>query len=298
MKKTKLILATSIACIAFGANAQSLEDKYFSKKKITLTPQEQRALDIAKRWKVGRGNGGIRPFTGQNGTITYVYGVQAPSVVCAVLQVCDLALEVGEQINSLNIGDPARWTIEPSISGSGGNSIQHLIIKPHDVGLETSLIVSTDRRMYHINLRSTRKQFMPQVSFTYPEQAIAKFNLIQKQERTERENNTITATREYLGDLSFDYKVWGSAAWKPVRVFNDGVKTVIEMPEAMSSTEAPTLLVVRNKGNLFSSDDTVMVNYRLQGNRYIVDAIFDRAILISGVGNKQKKVTIQKGEGK
>jgi type IV secretory pathway VirB9-like protein len=56
------------------------------------------------------------------------------------------------------------------------------------------------------------------------------------------------ATGEYLGDLSFDYDVSGSASWKPVRVYNDGRKTIIEMPGTMEQTEAPTLLVVRKEG--------------------------------------------------
>ncbi|STX59154.1 putative conjugal transfer protein trbG [Legionella geestiana] len=38
-----------------------------------------------------------------------------------------------------------------------------------------------------------------------------------------------------------------------------------------------------------------MVNYRVQGARYIVDTIFDRAILISGVGRRQERITIIRG---
>ncbi|TXH83454.1 MAG: P-type conjugative transfer protein TrbG, partial [Thauera aminoaromatica] len=33
-------------------------------------------------------------------------------------------------------------------------------------------------------------------------------------------------------------------------------------------------------------------NYRVQGDRYIVDTIFDKAILIAGVGRSQDRVTI------
>ena len=57
-------------------------------------------------------------------------------------------------------------------------------------------------------------------------------------------------------------------------------------------TEAPTLLVVRKEGGLFSDDETALVNYRVQGDRYIVDTIFDKAILIAGVGRSQDRVTI------
>jgi len=35
-----------------------------------------------------------------------------------------------------------------------------------------------------------------------------------------------------------------------------------------------------------------MVNYRIQGLRYIVDSVFDKAVLLSGSGSSQEKVTI------
>jgi type IV secretion system protein VirB9 len=45
---------------------------------------------------------------------------------------------------------------------------------------------------------------------------------------------------------------------------------------------------------MFEDDETVMVNYRVQGDRYIVDTVFDRAIMIAGVGSNQDTVTIQR----
>ena len=116
-------------------------------------------------------------------------------------------------------------TVEPAITGSGAGEVQHLIIKPMDVGLETSLVVTTNRRTYHFRLRSHRTQYMPQVSFKYPEDALAKWDAIKAREVQHRTDNTIPSTGEYLGDLSFDYTLSGSASWKPVRVFNDGRKT-------------------------------------------------------------------------
>jgi type IV secretion system protein TrbG len=136
---------------------------------------------------------------------------------------------------------------------------------------------------------------MPFVSFTYPETAMAKWDAIKAREAQVRQENTIPETGEYLGNLNFNYTVNGSARWKPVRVYNDGRKTIIEMPSTMQQTEAPALLVVRKDGGLFTDAETQMVNYRVQGNRYIVDSIFDKAILVSGVGSSQDKVTITRG---
>ncbi|MCP5230378.1 P-type conjugative transfer protein TrbG [Accumulibacter sp.] len=285
----------AMPAVALAAPGDDLADLYFSGKNPTLTKQEKVAIAIAEKWKASGGTGAA-PVAGPNGSIKFLYGAQQPSIVCAVLQVCDVALQPGEQVNSINLGDTARWTVEPAITGSGGGEVQHLIIKPLDVGLETSLVVTTNRRTYHFRLRSHRTRYMPQVAFTYPEDAMAKWEAIKTREGRERRDNTLPQTGEYLGNLSFDYEVSGSAAWKPLRVYNDGSKTIIQMPSTMAQGEAPTLLVVRKDGSLFSDDETVMVNYRVQGNRYIVDAVFDKAILIAGVGSGQDRVTIQKGQ--
>ncbi|WP_082489018.1 P-type conjugative transfer protein TrbG [Duganella sp. Leaf61] len=269
-------------------------DAYFDRKNPRLTAQDKEALAIARRWEKGA-DAGVKPFAGPAGAVRFIYGVQQASVVCAVLQVCDIALQPGEQVNNLHVGDP-RFTVEPAVSGAGATEVQHLILKPLDVGLQTNLVITTSRRTYHIRLSSHRTEFMQQVSFTYPEDALARWDAVRTREKKERQERTIPETGEYLGDLSFHYEVSGTAPWKPVRVFNDGVKTVIQMPAAMAQTEAPTLLVVRKEGSWFSGDETVMVNYRVQGDRYIVDTVFDKAILIAGVGRDQDRVTITKGK--
>ena len=276
---------------ATGAN---LGDLYFGQPAPELTPQEKPAIAVARKPRVGTASG-LKPVPGTGGAVRFAFGIQQVNIVCAVLQVCDVELQPGEQVNNLNVGDP-RFTVEPAVSGVGAAETQHLIIKPLDVGLVTTLIVTTNRRTYHLNLRSHRTEFMPRVSFTYPEDAAAKWDAIRVRAAREKQEQTIPQTREYLGDLNFKYILVGSAKWKPVRVYNDGVKTIIQMPAAMAQTEAPTLLVVRKEGGLFSDDETVMVNYRVHGDRYIVDTVFDKAILIAGVGRGQDRVTITKGK--
>jgi P-type conjugative transfer protein TrbG len=294
MKAMFLVLCLGVSPeLAMGA-IDNPTDSYFSASNPKLSQQERDAVAIAKKWQTGAAQG-MKPVAGAGGEVRFVYGEQQVTIVCAVLQVCDVALQAGEQVNNLNVGDP-RFTIEPALSGIGPAEVQHLIIKPLDVGLRSTLIVTTNRRTYHINLRSHRSDFMPRVSFTYPEEAAAKWDAVRSREQKERQDQTIPQTQEYLGDLNFQYALAGSAPWKPVRVYNNGVKTVIQMPAAMAQTEAPTLLVVRRDGGLFKEDETVMVNYRVHGDRYIVDTVFDKAILIAGVGRSQQRVTITRGK--
>ena len=289
------IFISMMPVLVLAAPGDNLADLYFSNQNPTLTPQEKAAIAIAQKWQAASATG-IKPVSGTDGSIRYLFGAQEPSIVCAVLQVCDVELQAGEQVNSIHLGDTARWTVEPAITGSGPAEIQHLIIKPMDVGLETSLIVTTNRRTYHFRLRSHRTQFMPRVAFTYTEDALVKWDDLKTREGKEKQERTLPQTGEYLGDLNFAYSVDGSVAWKPVRVYNDGQKTIIQMPAAMAQTEAPTLLVVRKDGGLFTDDETVLVNYRIQGDRYIVDTIFDKALLIAGVGSGQDRVVITRGQ--
>lgn len=265
------------------------ESLYFNKKEPHLTQKEETGLRIAQKWD----KSGMKPLKGKSGAINYLYGAERPSIVCAVLQICDVSLQQGERVNNIELGDTTRWTVSPALSGSGNEQIEHLIIKPMDVGLKTSLVITTDRRTYHFRLTSTRHRYMPSVTFSYPEEALKKWKAFEIRKRREYSEKTLPRTGEYLGNLKFNYDITGDAPWKPVRVYNDGVKTVIQMPSEIQKTEAPTLLVVRKNGyGSYDDDNPMMVNYRVQGDRYIVDMVFDRAILIAGVGQDQDKITV------
>jgi len=89
--------------------------------------------------------------------------------------------------------------------------------------------------------------------------------------------------------LCFDYRVKGKDdALKPVRVFDDGQKTFLQISRETRTREAPVLVVLGRDGK------QEMVNYRVKGDMYIVDRLFDRAALILGTGKKAQKVEIQR----
>jgi len=297
MKRVLKAATLSALVVTPGAIASTTEtdlaNQYFSNDNPKLTSQEQAGLDISHKW-VASTAASVKPVPGPDGTIRFLYGQSQPSIVCAVLQVCDVELEPGEQVSSVNVGDAVRWLVEPALSGSGDAAIQHLVIKPLDVGLETSLMVTTDRRTYHLRLRSHRTEYMPRVAFSYPEAAATKWAAVKKKTINAQAYKDTSKDKEYLGNLDFGYRVSGNAPFKPVRVYNDGVKTIIEMPKTFSQGEAPTLLVVRESGSVFKKDDQVMVNYRVQDGRYIVDTLFEKAVLVAGVGVAQRKITIER----
>jgi type IV secretory pathway VirB9-like protein len=282
-----------------------------------LTIDEAAGVEMTKEWRER-----AKDFESQNmtdGAVQFTWPAEIPSIVCAVLQVTDVALEPGEAITSVSTGDNLRWSVEAVISGDGAAQQPHLIIKPFDRGLTTSVIVTTTRRTYRLTLRSTDQQYMHAVSFTYPgepqKQAApapeqkAKVNVALTQEvdppTPEKKPAHKTSGELPRGNVHRDppgptytqdpdtYRISGNPRWRPVNVYNDGRKTYVMMTEEMTKTEAPAMLVLRRNNYLFGYDK-VLANYRVQHKTYIVDTVFDRAILVSG----RDKVTLTRVPGK
>lgn len=216
------------------------------------------------------------------------YNGKPSVVVCAVLHLCDIELQQGEVITDLQVGDRARWSITPAITGRGPNEVHHLVVRPYDVGLETSAVVATNRRTYHLQLRSDASRYMPRVQFTYPEEALRKMEAKVASELHARQRGLIPETNQYLGDLDFQYRLNGASQLKPLRVYNDHLKTTIELPPA-ALMEQPSL-VVTEAGR--AGQQTM--GYRREGSLLLVDGVFDSARLVYGSGGEKNTVAIDR----
>ena len=255
-----------------------------------LNSKERAAVALSRRWANRR----EMPHADENGYVRFLFGATLPTVVCAPLQVCDLALQPGEIVNNVNLGDSVRWKITPSISGSGATQTTHLIIKPTDAGLVSSLDIETDRRTYAVKLVSTQSSWMPLVAFDYPDDAQSQWQAYQQTVAFGAAATTLPPG-ENVANLQFLCISGTGASWSPIRAYTDGVKTYIEFPSSISFQAAPALVALANDGSWFSSPSSQVVNYRVLGNRYVVDAVLDRAALISGVGGDQQRVVISRG---
>ena len=258
------------------------------------------AAAVADVWESGFN----LPTPGADGRVLYTFGEGMPVVVCAPLRVCALELETGEHIQSPpQIGDGRRWEVTPVSSGTGLTQTALLIIKPIEAGLDTDLVVPTDRRTYVVRLVSDASRYISTVAFRYPADDRAKWSTFQAQQdasardpdaaeqakcKSKPDNGTPMAPNA-LDHLYFDYKLDGDAAMRPDRVLDDGQHTYIFYPNDGRFREVPTLMI-------YSNGKTELVNFRVDGNRYVVDRLFDRGVLILGVGKKQKKVTITRSQ--
>ncbi|WP_080867757.1 P-type conjugative transfer protein TrbG [Agrobacterium tumefaciens] len=245
-----------------------------------VTANEAKGMGISTQWRGDRG----LVTKGADGKVMFLYGEVQPSVVCSPLQVCDIELQGGEVVRDVLVGDTVRWKVEPATSGAAGGQAIHLIVKPSEPGLITSMVVTTSRRTYHIQLKSHATQYMARVGFEYPEDVSTKLADL----NARLEASTIPGAGVPAEQLSFAYSVSGSAGWRPTRVYSDGQKTYIQFPQSISGQDAPVLFVV-------SGGQNRIVNYRMKNNMMVVDYNIDRAVLVSGVGWKQQKVTISRG---
>ncbi len=224
-----------------------------------------------------------------DGTVTFQYGETLPTVTCSPLHICDIRLKPGEVLIKANIGDSARWVYDTSVSGTSDEAVTtHVIIKPMESGLTTNMILSTNQRTYHIGLVSRENDWMPQVAFAYPKDHTQNNDYRRVTYRPE----TKTLPPMTVQALNFDYKLSGdSPSWRPLRVYSDGVKTYVQFPKRIHYEAVPVLV------SLGVDDKEQLVNYRMQGDFFVVDKVLDEAILISGHGRQQDKVKIQRNGG-
>ena len=160
-----LVLAPTAAMAASQEAAPQLPPDFLnlpdflSNDTVPLTQREKKALNLTRAW-AGRGPA---PVLSHSGKLVYVHGASLPTILASPMQVCDVELQPGEKVNEVIVGDSARWMVE---TGSAGETT-HLFIKPVDAGLETTAVVTTDRRVYHLRLVSQRTGHTPYVGFVY-----------------------------------------------------------------------------------------------------------------------------------
>ena len=192
-------------------------------------------------------------------------------------QVTDIALQPGETLSSVSAGDTVRWVIGDTTSGNGPDKRVHIMVKPFAADLHTNLVITTDRRSYHLQLDSTSNTAMAVVSWTYPQDAIAAMK-----KKAEFDEAHSVEQKVSLENVKFRYAISGdNPPWKPVRAFDDTNKVYIEFPSRIDQGEAPPLFVVGPEGN------AELVNYRVKGNYYIVDRLFAAAELRLGAKPQQ-----------
>lgn len=207
-------------------------------------------------------------------------------------QITDIALQPGEQLvgsGPVAAGDTVRWIIGDTESGTGAAKVVHILVKPTRAELMTNLVINTDRRTYHMELRSTPSTYMASVSWQYPQDQL----IALRRQNADAQAAQPVSTGIDLTRVNFRYEVSGDRApWRPLRAFDDGRQVFIEFPRGIAQGEMPPLFVVGPEGAT-----SELVNYRVRGNYMIVDRLFAAAELRFGAAKDQKRVRISRTDG-
>ena len=261
---------------------------------LKALPVEAKAIPEAadEKVRVSRANLEARVAPSREG---YVNAIQVwPYADGALYQVYTspgrvtvIALQEGEELVTVSAGDTVRWVVGDTASGSGASLRVTVLVKPTRTGLKTNLVITTNRRMYLLELSSTPQAWMASVSWDYPKDRML---ALQKQAQQAQAAAPVDSGLS-LEQIKFRYAITGdSPPWKPLRAFDDGQRVYIQFPAGIAQGELPPLFVIGAQG------DGQLVNYRFRSPYYVVDRLFGAAELRLGA-DKAQVVRIERTDG-
>lgn len=250
MKRAAVVSFLSCIALAQSAQAQS------ARPSTPVAALAEANAEARRRPEPANFTDATQIYDYAPGAIYELYG--APGFISTVL------LEPGEAIVTVAAGDTTRWMVDAAVGGDLASARAMLLIKPTRANIRTNIVLITDRRAYAIEAIATAGQtYSAQTAWRYPAAA----------------DNDLAGAPAPLEALNFAYRIrtvrGSNPRWRPVRVFDDGGKTYIEFPPAMTTSEAPPLFIIEN-------GEAGLVNYRVSGSRYVVDRLFDIAELRLG----------------
>lgn len=203
-------------------------------------------------------------------------------IYCQPYRVTDLQLQPGEQVIEMPfLSESQVWEIGAGVSRVGGVDTQHFFIKPAYSGLETSFIIITDKRIYHLMLKSFKDVYMTQVKWEYPNTMPFKLTSDLNNKVSKLSKETFSVDPTYLSfDYKMTYSVFKKPYWIPQRIYDDGKRTYIVMDETVLHMTSPVLFNKRNE----------RINYSVNKNLIVINELIEKVTL--RVGNE--KVVIKK----
>lgn len=245
-------------------------------------------------------DGIVQPQDYSHAAIIYTYDRDLVYELYArPFRMSNIALEPGEQVIDIPfISDSERWMVGAGVSYENGVAVQHIYVKPTQSDLIASLIINTDRRVYHLILRSFNNVHMPIVRWRYLDHSIpqrfirdiAAAGGVSSVATNALNLNAADNDSSLFADprfLSFNYRItWGffqKPRWLPTLVYDDGRRTYIRFPDVVLQTEMPAVF----------EDRADVLNYRVHENVMIIDKLVEKISVKLG----NRVVTIEKRRG-
>jgi type IV secretion system protein VirB9 len=157
----------------------------------------------------------------------------------------------------------------------------HILVKPTRPDITTNLVITTDRRIYMLELRAG-EPYMPAVAWAYPALPAS-------------QRGTVPATPIIPAAAARHYRYGASPATRRPGGRSPSMTTAgvyVEFPRGIAQGEMPPIFVLGTDG------EPQLVNSRIHQNILIVDRIFGAAELRLGSGKQQQTVRIVRTDGK
>jgi type IV secretion system protein VirB9 len=213
-------------------------------------------------------------------------------VVTRLLSLTVIQLQQGEvPIGTPYLSDTLRWELAGDVwAMDNGVQTQLIMIKPLEIGLNTNMIIITNKRIYQIILSSTSDMYMPMVKFRYPfETPFISIEGLQQVREATANGGKPDSNSEFL---AYNYKIkagflglgWGKPEWTPIEAWDDGHKTYIRLPRMVLQKDYPVVFEKRR----------YIVNYRIYHEVMELDKLVTDVTL--QLGGKRVRIIKRRGE--
>jgi type IV secretion system protein VirB9 len=200
------------------------------------------------------------------------------------LRATDICLEPGEQVTEAPfVSDSERWLLGAGLSRENGIDVQHIYVKPKLHGIDATLIVNTDRRVYHLIVRSYKDIHMPVVRWRYPGREMPRSYAGLPESGGEAVAGPDPRYLSFNYRITYSWNWFKKPRWLPNLVYDDGKKTYVTFPLDISRGELPA--VFENRADI--------VNYRAAGNVIIIDKRIEKITVKLG----GSEIVIEKKKG-
>ena len=258
--------------------------------------------------------------------VTVPFGHAEPVLTCTVLRVCIIELEDRELVvNEPIAGDQERWIISAARSGPDGRNTL-IVVKPKQCDITTNIVIPTDRRIYDLALDSPpcsgrgtnpRQAFVRHVRFSYPDDSGARRTAEGTRPGTAADANgdgaagqapsppTAGADSAVAPTLNRNYRVRRERhglfglfrrkridfPWRPVAIYDDGVRVSLVLPAEARHAAAPVLYALEDDGS------RTLVNYAVRDSAeavvYVADRTFRRGVLVVPNGSREQRLEFE-----
>jgi type IV secretion system protein VirB9 len=276
MKREVAVLGVALLALITGTPAH------------TQSPPEQHGSEATALVEYERT--GKPPVIRRGNLVLHPFGHGMPTLSCAPLRACRIELQDGEKLLAEPaLGDTERWLTAKIAAGPDG-ATPVVLVKPKDCGLATNLVISTNRRIYDLDLDAgacgrapaRAAAYTRSVRFYYPDDHRA----ASAGQRLPASTAMPEATAR---NSNYRWKRRNGFPWEPTRIFDDGVHVYVQLPPEARHDVAPVLYLVDDGG--YS-----VLNYTTRGDTYVTDRVFHRAALVigEGSGKQERRLLIER----